>query len=395
MHKRLTLILAGLTMVGPLAIDTYLPSFVAIGQTFNVSQLMVQQSLSVFLFTFAFMMLFYGTLSDSFGRRPIILGSLVVYILASIGAFFAPSLGWLLVARAFQGLSSGAGSVISRAIVQDTVNGPHAQRMLSHIMMVFGLAPAIAPIIGGWLQVTAGWRSIFLFLTLFSTIMFIACYRALPESLAPALRQPFTPRSVVQNYIHALRHPQFLNLALAMSFAFAGGFALYIGSASNFVMNILHLPATSFGWMFIPLIGGMVVGSMFSSKYATRIQPASMVLLGYSIMGVAAVSNVLYNALFTAMIPWAILPLMLYSCGVAIVSPALTVMALDLFPEHKGLASSLQSFIQMMLFALVSGLIAPLLFDSAFKLACGVLAGFSISTFFWRLGLRSASSVQR
>ncbi len=392
MHKRLTLIVAGLTMVGPLAIDTYLPSFLAIGQTFNVSQILVQQTLSVFLFTFAFMMLFYGTLSDSFGRRPIILGSLVVYILASLAAFFAPSVGGLLIARAFQGLASGAGSVVGRAIVQDTVKGAQAQRMLSHIMMVFGLAPAIAPIIGGWLQVTAGWRSIFLFLTLFGILMLIVCYRALPESLAPSSRQPFTPRVIMRNYFNVIRHPQFLNLALAMSFAFAGGFALYIGSASNFVMNILHLPETSFGWMFIPLIGGMVIGSIFSSRCASRIKPTSIIGIGYVMMGVAAFSNVIYNALFMATLPWAIMPLMLYSCGVAIVSPALTVMALDLFPDHKGLGSSLQSFIQMMLFALVSGLVAPLLFDSAFKLACGVLVGLLLSTFFWRLGVRNAST---
>ena len=149
MTKLLTWILAGLAMVGPLAIDTYLPSFPAIVQDFNASPLLVQQTLSFFLFTFAFMMLFYGTLSDSFGRRPVILVSLVLYVIASVGAALAPSLGWLLAWRVLQGLSAGAGSVIGRAIVQDRYSGAAAQKILSHIMMVFALAPAIAPVLGG------------------------------------------------------------------------------------------------------------------------------------------------------------------------------------------------------------------------------------------------------
>ncbi|HEY1149771.1 MAG TPA: MFS transporter, partial [Pseudoduganella sp.] len=161
----LTLLLAGLTMVGPLAIDTYLPSFPAIAQTFNASPMAIQQTLSLFLFTFASMMLFYGTLSDTFGRRPVILWSLVLYVLASLGGALAANFGFLLACRVLQGLSSGAGSVISRAIVQDRFDGLQAQKILGNIMMVFGLAPALAPVLGGWLQVSFGWRSIFWFLT--------------------------------------------------------------------------------------------------------------------------------------------------------------------------------------------------------------------------------------
>jgi DHA1 family bicyclomycin/chloramphenicol resistance-like MFS transporter len=155
MQRLLTVILACLGMVGALAIDTYLPSIPAIGRAFEVGPVAVQQTLSVFLFTFAFMMLFHGTLSDSFGRRPVILVALVVYTLGSVGAALAPSFGWLLAFRALQGLAAGAGSVIGQAIVQDRFSGAQAQKMMSHIMMVFGLAPAIAPVLGGWLHVTS------------------------------------------------------------------------------------------------------------------------------------------------------------------------------------------------------------------------------------------------
>ena len=382
MNILLTLILAGLTMVGPLAIDTYLPSFPAIGQTFDATPLMVQQTLSAFLFTFAFMMLFYGTLSDSFGRRPVILVSLLLYVIASIGAALAPSLGWLLVCRVLQGLAAGAGSVVGRAIVQDRFSGGEAQKILSHIMMVFGLAPAIAPVLGGWLQVSFGWRSIFWFLGGFGALMIAVVYRALPESLPRKDRHAFHLGLIAANYWKVLCHRQFLLLSIAVGMSF-GGFALYIGSAAYFVINILHLPETAFAWLFIPLISGMVVGSALSAKFAHRYSQKQLIWIGYGLMLVGAAGNVGYNMVFAAAVPWAVLPLFLYSFALAISMPPMTLIALNHFPNNSGLASSMQSFIQMLLFALVSGLVAPLLFDSALKLAYGVMAGLVISLLCW------------
>ena len=388
-QRLLTVILALLGMVGALAIDTYLPSIPAIGREFAVGPLAVQQTLSVFLFTFAFMMLFYGTLSDSFGRRPVILMALTVYTLSSLGAAFAPTFGWLLVCRALQGLAAGAGSVIGQAIVQDRFSHDqsHAQRIMSHIMMVFGLAPAIAPILGGWLHVTFGWRSTFIFLAVFGALLIALVYRMLPESLPKEQRHAFHGAAIAKNYLKVLKNPQFLLLSLAVGMSF-GGLSLYIGSAANFVMEILHLPETAFGWLFVPLISGMVLGSAWGGKKADKIKPARMVWLGFGVMALAAVLNVGYNALFVADVPWAVLPLMIYTFGLAVAMPPIQVGALALFPDNRGLASSMLSFIQMMAFALVSGLLAPMLFDSAFKLACGVMAGLVASFACWRLSLR-------
>jgi len=376
MQRLLTVILACLGMVGALAIDTYLPSFPAIGRAFDVGPVAVQQTLSVFLFTFAFMMLFYGTLSDSFGRRPVILVALAVYTLASAGAAMAPTFGWLLFFRALQGLSAGAGSVIGQAIVQDRFSGADAQRIMSHIMMVFGLAPAIAPVLGGWLHVAFGWRATFVFLALFGAVMLLAAWRLLDESLPREKRHAFHGVAIARNYLKVLRHPQFLLLSLAVGLAF-GGLSLYIGSAANFVMEILHLPETAFAWMFIPLISGMVIGSAWGGKRAAKIAPATMRRLGYGLMALACVLNVGYTALAgdRVAVPWAVLPLMVYTFGLAVAMPAIQVAALGLFPENRGLASSMLAFIQMMSFALMSGLVAPLLFGSAFKLACGVTVG--------------------
>lgn len=384
-HKYVTLILAGLTMIGPLAIDTYLPSFLAIGQDFQVSPLALQQTLSAFLATFAFMMLFYGTLSDSFGRRPVILISLTVYCIASFGAAVAPGFGWLLACRVLQGLAAGGGSVVGRAIVQDRTSGAEAQKMMSQIMMVFGLAPAIAPVLGGWLQVAFGWRSVFVFLGVFGVMMISICYYWLPESLPKQARHPFHLGTIAANYWKVLRHRKFIFLALALGTAFSA-FALYIGSAANFVMHILHLPETAFAWMFIPLVGGLVLGSAVSARLAMQFGPMRFILAGYFVMFAASIASVAYNYVLVADVPWAVLPLAAYAFGMALATPAITVMTLSLFPKNSGLVSSLQSSIQMLVFALVSGLVAPLLFDSALKLACGMLGGVTLSLLFWRLG---------
>jgi DHA1 family bicyclomycin/chloramphenicol resistance-like MFS transporter len=323
-------------------------------------------------------------LSDSFGRRRVILVALVLYTIGSLGAVFAPTFGWLLACRALQGLSAGAGSVVGQAIVQDRFKGAEAQKMMSNMMMVFGLAPAIAPIIGGWLHVHFGWRSTFLFLAAFGVLLVAMTLRLLPESLPPEKRQGFHLGTIARNYLKVLRHPQFLLLSLSVGLAF-GGLSLYIGSAANFVMEILGLPETAFAWMFIPLIGGMVLGSAWGGKRAAKMAPGRMKWIGFGTMLAAAVLNIGYNALFPAAVPWAVLPLAIYTFGLAVAMPAIQMNALALFPDNRGLASSMLGFIQMMSFALVSGLVAPLLFDSAFKLACGVGVGLAGSFAAWRL----------
>jgi DHA1 family bicyclomycin/chloramphenicol resistance-like MFS transporter len=385
MNKLTIAILAGLSMVGPLAIDTYLPSFPAIGATFNVSALLVQQTLSLYLLAFALMTLFYGTMSDSFGRRPVLIAALIIYVIASLGAAFAPSFGWLLAFRVLQGAVAGAGSVIGQAIVRDRLSGAAAQRALSYILTVFGLAPAIAPILGGWLQVTFGWRAIFIFLAAFGVLMIATCYRALPESLPLSARHPFQIKLIAGHYGRVLRHRQFLLLSFATAMAF-GGFALYVGSAANFVMVILKLPETAFGWMFIPLISGLMLGSTLSARYATRIAPHRLIALGYAAMASAAFGNVLYTYFCVAAIPWAVLPLMLYALGASLATPAMAVIAQDFFPHNRGLAAAMQLFVRMLSFAAVTGAIAPLLFGSALKLASGVLVGFVVSFTCWILG---------
>lgn len=381
--RTLTFMLAGLAMLGPFATDAYLPSFHSIGSEFEVSQAMVQQTLSLYLTCFALMSLFYGTLSDSFGRRPVIIGSLVLFGIGSVGAMLAPSFGWLLFFRGLQGCSAGAGRVVGQAIVRDRYHGAEAQRLFANITMVFSLAPAIAPVLGGYLNNLSGWRSVFALLTLVSILLIVASLRKLPETLPANRRQPFRLRVIVANYLHAMRQPSFVLAILAVGFAFSG-FALYISSAASFIMNILGLSETAFGWLFIPFILGMVSGSMVNSRFAEKLAPATMIHYGQATIALGALSNVLYNAFFVPSVPWAVLPIFVYAFGLSLALPGMTVVTLGTFPSMRGMASSLQSFVQMTIFALISGTIAPLLFHDALLLALGMVCGALLSIVLWQ-----------
>ena len=391
--RSLTLMLAALAMLGPFATDAYLPAFHTIGKDFDVSQALVQQTLSVYLFAFAFMSLFWGTLSDRFGRRPIIIISLVLFGVGSVGSALAPSFGWLLFFRGLQGCSAVAGRVVGQALVRDRFHGAAAQRLFANISMVFSLAPAIAPVVGGYLTHQTGWRSIFALLTLFSIVLIVASLRNLPETLPLKGRQPLKPSVVLRNYFEAIRNTPFLLAIMAVGFAFSG-FALYIASAANFIMGILKLPETAFAWLFLPFITGMVCGSMLSSRLAERVDPAVMIRTGLGILALGAGLNVLYNTFFVAMVPWAVMPIFVYAFGMSLALPGMTVITLSTFPTMRGLASSLQSSMQMLIFAVISGFVAPLLFGSALLLALGMSGSAVLCTGLWWASRRLAASAQ-
>lgn len=383
-----TCLLAGLAMIGPFATDTYLPSFPAIAAHFAISPLLLQQTLSVYLFAYSVMTLFYGTLSDTWGRRPVILCSLALFTLGSVLATCATSFSALLLARAIQGMSAGAGNVIGQAIVRDRFNGVAAQRLIANIMIIFGIAPAIAPVLGGWLHVHFGWRASFAFMGLCTLTLWFACQRYLPESLPREQRQPLVLRAIALNYYTVAKNRHFLLGASAMGMAF-GGFALYISSAASFVIHILRLPETAFAWLFVPMIGGLVLGATVNGRMAQRIHSHTMIQSGYLVMCAAALANLGYTYFYVATVPYAVLPIMLYTFGLALILPGAAMRTLSIFPTLRGLSASLQAFIQTLIFAVISGFIAPLLFDSAFKLALGVAACLAISRGFWRFSQES------
>lgn len=369
-------------MIGPFSVDTYLPSFPAIQADFAVSQARVQQTLSVYLLGFAVMTLFHGTLSDSFGRRPVILVNLLIFGLASIGCALATTFEQLLAFRGVQGLSAGSGIVVGRAIIRDTFEGHAAQRLLSLVTMIFGVAPALAPVIGGWLQAGFGWRSVFVFLAVFSAALLIACHARLPETLARSHRQPFALAPLAANYWKLGRSlPLFLlSSAIALNFC---GFFLYIVSAPAFIYGLLHLGETEFAWLFVPGIVGVMLGAFLSGRLAGRLTPRQTVTLGYAVLFAAVAFNLVQSAIAAPAVPWSVLPVMLYAVGMALAMPSLTLLALDLFPGNRGLASSLQGFEHGFLSAVVAGVVSPLVSHSAIGLASGMAILGTLGWTFW------------
>jgi DHA1 family bicyclomycin/chloramphenicol resistance-like MFS transporter len=386
MKNRLLIpILAALSMMGALSIDAYLPAIPAIGHDFAASPAAVQQTLTVYLVAFAFMSLFYGTLSDSFGRRPVLLYSLACYFVSSIGAAFAPSLGWLLFFRMLQGFCAGSGSVIARAIVGDLFSGADAQKMMSYIFAVFGLAPAIAPILGGWILVEWGWRSIFFVIALFTFFLWLAIYFLLSESLKTENRHSFQFRDVVSRYIEVGSHARFMCRTVSAALSFFG-IMLYVSSAPAYIINLLHLTEKDFGWLFVPFIGGMMIGSVASARLSHKIKPFTLIFAGNGLMALSVTASMIYSAFFVIEVPWAVIPHFFLGFGAAICNPAMTVITLEMFPNVKGLPSSMQGFTFMVIFSIISGCIVPLLFSSAFLLAVGSAIGLALSIFLWWVG---------
>ena len=378
----LAVLLALLGMLGPFSIDTYLPAFSGIAAAIGATPVEMQQTLSAYLFGFAFMNLFHGALSDSFGRRPVVLWGIGVFIVASVGCALAQTIGQLVFFRGLQGLSTGAGIVVSRAVIRDMFPPAQAQKVMSQVTIYFGVAPAVAPIIGGWLFVHLGWHSIFWFLTAVGVALWVANWKLLPETLHLDHRQPFNVRNLMQGYWSLGASPRFLLLALASGVPFNGMF-LYVLAAPEFLGTHLRLAPTEFFWFFMLTIAGIMGGAWFSGRLAGHIPPKQQIRHGFVIMLAVSLVNVVANLLFDAQAWWALLPIALFSFGWSLMVPVVTLLVLDLNPDRRGLASSLQAVIGSTANGLVAGVIAPLVMHSTAWLAIASLLMMCVGLLAW------------
>jgi DHA1 family bicyclomycin/chloramphenicol resistance-like MFS transporter len=369
--RSIAFLLAALSALGPFSIDTYLPSFHEIAEKLGATQLQVQQTLAAYLVAFAVMTLWHGAISDRFGRRRVILIALACFGLASAGCAVASSIEQLWFWRAMQGVTAGAGMVVSRAIVRDLYDGADAQRLMAHITMMFALAPAIAPVIGGWLQTFFGWRSVFAFLVLSTAALWVACWKLLPETLPPEKRQSLKPAYLGRTYWKVMSSPPFLFACAAISLNF-GGFFVYVLSAPVFLMQHLGVHETGFLWLFGPAMAGMIGGSWLSGRLAGKISFSRTIALGYLLMAIAAIANLGLNLALPPALPWSVLPVFVYTLGMSLTMPCLSILALDPFPAQRGLAASCQSFFQSSFNTVIAALIAPALWGSTLSLAWGM-----------------------
>jgi DHA1 family bicyclomycin/chloramphenicol resistance-like MFS transporter len=378
----LSVLLAVLGMLGPFSIDTYLPAFAGIARSLGASPVEMQQTLSAYLFGFAFMCLFHGAISDSLGRRPVVLWGLAAFTLASVGCAVSQTVGQLIFFRAMQGLSTGAGIVVSRAVIRDMFAPSQAQKVMSQVTIFFGVAPAIAPIVGGWLFVHANWHSIFWFLAGVGVVLWIANFRFLPETLHVSQRQEFSINNLMRGYWHLGRNPRFVLLTLASGIPFNGMF-LYVMSAPVFLGEHLSLAPTQFFWLFLLTISGIMSGAWVSGRMAGKLVPKRQIRHGFVIMLVVAVANLAANLLFTPHASWALFPIAIFSFGWAMMVPTVTLLVLDLSPARRGMASSLQAFVGSSANGLVAGVVAPLVMHSTVALAASSLGMMGIGLLAW------------
>ena len=386
--RRMAILLGGLAMFGPFSIDTIFPAFPQMAAQLGADKIAMQQTISVYLLAYALMSIVHGPLSDAIGRRRVILGGLLVFTLASVGCALSFDLKTLLFFRALQGLSAGVGLIVGRAAIRDLYQGDDAQRLMSQVSMIFGIAPAIAPIVGGWILGWGAWPVIFWFLAGFSVLLLLSTALWLPETHPREARVALAPRRMLRDYVYIFLNPRFQRLAAASSLTFAGLF-LYIASAPDFVMELLQLNERQFGWLFIPTIGGMTLGAFVSGRAAGRISGVRQVGIGFACCGVAALGNVGYNAWVASMaLPWAVLPIAVAAFGVALIFPIVTLAILDMYPRQRGASSSLQAFTSLVLNALVAGVLSPLLSHHGLHLALAAAVFTLAGWLFWRWEMR-------
>jgi MFS transporter, DHA1 family, multidrug resistance protein len=367
----IVVLVAGLSMLGQFAIATYLPAFSVMAQALHASPTQVQQSLSAYLLPFALMIPWHGAISDAIGRRRMILAGNVLFTIGSLMCAAAPTLSLLYAGRALQGVSAGVGVVIGRAMVRDVFDGTHAQKIMALVAMIFALAPALAPICGGWLLLWTGWRSIFIFLAILSASLVVVSWFFVPETLPPSRRHRLDPAPLARAYATLLTKPRFVALALANA-AVNLGIYLYVLAAPAFVVKHLGLGEQSFGYLFVPIVLGLIAGAAVAHRIAGKGSPARSVILGHLVMVVAGVINIGVNAMHASPLPWDLVALPIFGLGMMLTQPSLQVMALDCFPERRGLASSCYVTVQQFGNFLSSALLVPLLLDNTLHMALGM-----------------------
>lgn len=382
----LTLLLASLSMVSPLSTDTFLPSFPTIQAQFHLTRWEVQQIITAYMLPFAFFALVHGPLSDALGRRRVVIGGLVLYTIGSIGCFLAPTFGTLLAFRVLQGMAAGTGPSVSRAVVRDLFEGAAAQKLMSSMVMVFSLAPAIAPVLGGWVHVALGWRWVFGMLVVLGMILLLACALLFPETHPPSKRSHFHPVSLVKSAWHVAMGPAFALLAFSAALAMSSLF-IYIGSAPTIILERWHLRETQFHYLFIPVVLGLITASYTSGRIAGRVPRPTQLKIGFGMLCVSALIVAVAH-LFAAELPILASQAFLFvlASGAQLVYPVLTLEMIDMHPLARGAAASVQTFVALGVGALAMGMLAPLLHGNLALMAWLSLACSVIAWAMWRAG---------
>lgn len=369
-------VLGALAAFGAISVDMYLPSLPSIADDLGVASGTAQFTLSSFFIGFGLGQLFYGPLSDRFGRRGPLLSGILLYMLASLGCAFSTSLGQLIGWRFVQAGGGCAGAVIARAIVRDLYSAEAMARVMSMIMLVIATAPLVAPLIGGYLLVWLGWRAIFWLLAGFGALCFVAAWSLVPETRPREFRSRLSPTRQLAGYAQLLRHRSTLGYMLCGGSAFAGMFA-YISGTPFVYIELFDVEPQHYGWLFGLNVAGLMLVSFLNSRLVGRL--GSGRLLGWGLLIQTGAGLALLAASRLEYLPALVVPLFFYVSMIGIVAANATAGALSHFPELAGTASALFGVFQFGLGALAGALVGWLYDGSPLPMAgvitaCGVLA---------------------
>ena len=351
----LAVLLTLLVAMGPVSTDLYLPSLPGIAADLEASEGLAQLTIGLFIAGFAVMMLVCGPLADRFGRRPVLLGGMVLYTLASIACALATDIVLLLAARFVQALGACVGPVVGRAIVRDLYEPREAGRILGYMASAMALAPLIAPFIGGWLEVAFGWRANFWALAAYGGLLLAALALRLGETLRTPLSGALSPVRLLHNYLLIVRNRTFLGFMLCVSLSF-GALFTWISNSAFVVIDHFGVAPERFGWVFGAVVVGYVGGAYGGSRAGMRFGLARATGIGSALCAAAGLGLLLtgWSGLGGLYAITAFMALSFFGAGLAI--PQGTAGGLGPFPERAGSAAALLGFIQMMTGLVVNGL---------------------------------------
>ncbi|HET7724500.1 MAG TPA: multidrug effflux MFS transporter [Propionibacteriaceae bacterium] len=378
----LTTMIAALAMIGPFTIDAVFPAYDLIGREIHASTGEMQQVTSVYMLSFAVMSLFHGPISDAVGRKKVMAVGMLAYALASLVCMVAPNLTVLLLGRILQGAFAGAGQIVSRTIVRDVYVGPAAQKMMAQVAMIFAIAPAIAPIVGGWVVAFASWRTIFGGLFVVGLLLAAMVAFAVPETHPLEKRRALNVGDVLKGVRIVLSDRPYLRLAFAGMFGFGAQF-IYIVGAPIIMLQLLHKGEQDFWMLFVPFVCGMILGSYVNARLAHRIPPQRLVSIAMVALVSAALLGVVVAALAGNHLPWVMICPPVIAFAMAASFPILQLAMLDRFPTRRGAAASGQSFIQLLFNAVLSGVIVTLVATSMLSVAITSAVSGIIGGLFW------------
>jgi len=345
-------LLALLAFSGTLAMHIFVPALPRAGADLGAGTGAMQMTISVYIFGLAVGQLVYGPLSDRFGRRPVLMGGLVIYLLAGIACGLAPGIHPLIVARLFQALGGCAGLVLARAIVRDTSPPAETARRLALMNLMITVGPGVAPMIGGAMAETLGWRSIFVALCGLGIANMVFTWRLLPETGKPGAH---SVAALARSYGHLLRSPAFLGYAVGGGCATTSMYA-FIAAAPFVFVDQLHRPSYEVGIYLAILIGGVWIGSMVASRLIGRV-PMGRLLVLANLVSVVAIMILLMAVLAGEFgVALTVAMLFVFTVGVGVAAPAALTQAVSVNPLVIGSASGLYGFTQMAVGALCTAL---------------------------------------